>query len=275
MRIGILTNFKECCTEEDYIIAKSFAEDGHKVDLLDFPVEFDYENVYDLVVLKNAWDLNQKTYKNYFAQLDKFFEKLNKSNCKIVSSLDGNFNFDKYGKKYMVDLYKMGYKVVPTIDDLSDLEKLPVVKSYIKKPYVAYDGFDMQIISRKDLKNLSLHKEVLQPKLEFISEVQIYFINDEFQYALEFTPSKWPNYPTPHEIKPNQKYIDEAVKVIHLNDASCSFNRVDFLRLNKEEMIILEFADSNPNLSLPLLSKETLNKFLKNFKTAIYNYLNK
>ena len=131
----------------------------------------------------------------------------------------------------------------------------------------------MKIINRKELKNIELNKEVLQPKLDFISEVQLYFVNDKFQYALEYTPSKWPNYPTPHEFMPNQKYIDEAVKVINLNNASCSFNRVDFLRLNKEEMIILEFADSNPNLSLPLLSQETLNKFLKNFKTAIYIYM--
>ncbi len=273
MRIGIITNFKECCTKEDYIIAKSFAEDGHKVDLLDFPVQFEFDNIYDLFILKNAWDLNEKTYKNYVEELDKFIIKMKNSNCKIVSSLDGNLDFNKYGKKYLAELYKKGYNVVPTIDSLEDLSLLPDVSEYILKPYVAYDGFDMRKISRQDLSNLKLYNEVLQPNLKFISEVQLYFVNDEFQYALEYAPSKWPDYPTPHEFIPNQKYIDEAVKIIKLNSASCSFNRVDFLRLNNDEMVILEFADSNPNMSLPLLSKETLNKFLKNFKNAIYNYL--
>ena len=101
MRIGILTNFSNGCTDEDFIIAKSFAEDGHKVDLLDFPINMDLQNVYDLIILKNAWDLNEKTYKNYLLELDKTIEKLKQSKCKIVSSFDGNMNFEKYGKKYL------------------------------------------------------------------------------------------------------------------------------------------------------------------------------
>ncbi len=273
MRIGILTSFKECCTKEDYIIAKAFAEDGHKVDLLDFPIEFEFENVYDLLILKNAWDLNETTYKNYFSELEKFVEKVTKSNCKIVSSPDGCLNFDKYGKKYLAELYKKGYNVVPTIDNVEDINILPVAEKYIKKPYVSYDGFDMKQILRKDLESLTLKEEVLQPKLSFISEVQLYFVNNMFQYALEYAPSKWPNYPTPHEFVPDQKYIDQAIEVINLNNASCSFNRVDFLRVSEDKMVILEFADSNPNLSLPMLCKETLNKFLKNFKQAIYKYM--
>ena len=272
MRIGILTSFKECCTKEDYIIAKSFAEDGHKVDLLDFPIQFEFKNVYDLLILKNVWDLNENTYKNYFNELEKFLNKVTESNCKIVSSLDGKFNFNKYGKKYLAELYKKGYNVVPTINNVEDINILPVVEKYIKKPYVSYDGFDMQQITYNDLGTLTLKDEVLQPKIKFISEVQLYFVDNRFQYALEYTPSKWPEYPTPHELVPDQKFIDQAVEVINLNKASCSFNRVDFLRLSEDEIIILEFADYNPNLSLPLLCKETLNKFLKNFKHAVYKY---
>ena len=40
MNIGIITSFREVCTREDYVIAKSFSKDGHHVDLLDFPVTF-------------------------------------------------------------------------------------------------------------------------------------------------------------------------------------------------------------------------------------------
>lgn len=273
MRIGILTNFNNGCTEEDFIIAKSFAEDGHKVDLLDFPINLDLQNVYDLLILKNAWDLNENTYKNYLTELDKMKAKLKQTQCKIVSSLDGKMDFEKYGKKYLVDLFNAGYNVVPTIDNIIDIAKLPEAKIYIKKPYVSYDGFDMQEIKRNNLKNLNLNNEILQPKLDFISEVQLYFINDKFQYALEYTPSKWPNYPTPHSFLPSKKYINQAIEIININGASCSFNRVDFLKLNDNDMIILEFADSNPNLSLPMLDKKTLNMFLQNFKHEIYNYI--
>lgn len=273
MRIGILTNFSNGCTEEDFIIAKSFAEDGHKVDLLDFPISLDFQNVYNFLLLKNIWDLNEKTYKNYLQDFDKIIYKLKQSKCKFVSSFDGNMNFEKYGKKYLSDLYNEGYNVVPTISDLSDINKLPKVKQYVKKPFVSYDGFDMQIIDEKELKDIKLDNEILQPKLDFISEVQLYFINDKFQYALEYTPSKWPDYPTPHMIKPNKKFVNQAIEIIRLNNASCSFNRVDFLRLNEHDMVILEFADSNPNLSLTMLDNNTLKKFLKNFKHEIYDYI--
>ncbi len=102
MRIGIITSFKECCTKEDYILAKSFAEDGHHVDLLDFPLIEGYECNYNLLILKNAWDLNEETYKNYFTQEEQFFERVQKSKTKIVNSLDGKLNFRKRGKKYLL-----------------------------------------------------------------------------------------------------------------------------------------------------------------------------
>lgn len=273
MRIAIITSFKEKCTEEDFIIAKSFAEDGHKVDLLDFPINFNIDERYDLILLKNAWLLDKHTYRSYFDNLEQFLNEIKKTKCKLVSSQDGSLNFDKFGKKYLVDLYKNKYNVVPTIDDINNIGELPVVDEYIKKPYIAYDGFDMQQIRRNQLKNLKLQNEVLQPKLNFISEVQLYFINNKFQYALEYTPHKWPDYPLPHEFKPAKKYIEQAKEIIEINNATCSFNRVDFLRLNEKDMIMLEFADTNPNLSLPLLSKPTLNKFLKEFKKVIYSYI--
>ncbi len=151
-----------------------------------------------------------------------------------------NLTLKNMGKKYLANLYKAGYNVVPTIDDINDINILPSAEEYIKKPYVAYDGFDMQIIKREEIENIKLSDEILQPKLNFKSEVQLYFVNDTFQYALEYSPSKWPDYSTPYEIIPNQKYIEQAKSIINLNSASCSFNRIDFLKLNNDEMTSLE-----------------------------------
>ncbi len=272
MKIAVITSFKECCTEEDFLIAKAFAEDGHKVDLLDFPLNNKFEDIYDLLIFKNAWDLNEDTYKDCLEQFDLFLNRVRLSKIKIVNSLDGKLQFDRLGKKVLVDLYKEGFNVVPTIDNMEDLVLLPEVDTYIKKPYMSYDGFDMVEVKRKDLDGLVLKKEVLQPKMKFKGEVQMYFVNDEFQYALEYTPSKWPDYPTPHEITPDKAKIEEGRKLVRKNGASCSFTRVDFLRLEDDSLMVLEFADSNPNMSLPMLSEKSKNKFLKNFKKAVYEY---
>lgn len=273
MKIAIITNFKECCTMEDYILSKSFAEDGHHVDLLDFPIIEGYENNYDLLIIKNTWDLNEKTYKKYFLDEEQFFQRVQGIKTKIVNTLDGKLNFRKLGKRILADLYKKGYNVVPTIDDMSDFGILPKAEKYVKKPIIGYDGFDMQFIDCADVHKFILDNEVLQPKLEIKSEVQMYFVNDKFEYALEYTPSKWPDYPTPREIIPSHKDIEMALKFIKINNQSCGFSRIDFLKLHDDSLIMLEMADSNPNMSLPLLSHKTLEKFLTDFKHACYEYV--
>ncbi len=150
---------------------------------------------------------------------------------------------------------------------------MPRTEKYVKKPIIGYDGFDMLFIDFCDVNKIKLKNEILQPKLDIKSEVQMYFVNDKFEYALEYTPSKWPDYPTPKEVKPEAKDIEMALKFIKLNNLSCSFGRIDFLKLEDDSLIMLEMADSNPNMCLPHLSKETLNKFLFDFKKACYDYI--
>ncbi len=273
MKIAIITSFREVCTEEDFVIAKSFAEDGHHVDLLDFPLNFPVEKYYDLIIFKNAWYLSEDKVEKFFEDEFQLMQKIEKTNCKIVCSNDGKLLFNTIGKKYLADLFKQGFNVVPTINDMKDIDLLPKVEKYIKKPFVSYEGFGMEVVSKEDLKNLELKNEILQPKVDFISEVQLYFINNDYQYAMEYTPHKWPDYPTPHMFSPTQKYIDEAKRIMELNGASCSIGRVDFLRVNKDEMQILEFADTCPNMNLLMVDKDTLKKFLKNFKEAVYKYV--
>lgn len=275
MKIAIITSFREVCTREDYIIAKSFSKDGHHVDLLDFPVALPVEKYYDLIIFKNAWYLSEDKVDKFFKDVKDLMKRIEKSDCRVVCSNDGKLKFNTIGKKYLADLYKQKFKVVPTIDNIKDVDILPVVDKYIKKPFVSYEGFGMQEISREDLKTLKLKNEILQSKIDFISEVQLYFVNNQYQYAVEYTPRKWPDYPTPHMFKPAQKYINEAKRLIDLNNATCSINRVDFLRVNENEMLLLEFADTCPNMNLSLIDREASEKFLKNFKKAVYEYMKK
>ncbi len=80
------------------------------------------------------------------------------------------------------------------------------------------------------------------------------------------------DYPTPHEITPSQDQIKDAQRFVRKNGAACSFNRVDYLRLEDDRLIVLEFADSNPHMAITELSEKTRNNFLKNFKNVVYDY---
>ncbi len=273
MKIAVVTNLYDECSDEDYIIAKSFAEDGHHVDILNFPVDHKLIKDYQLIVFKNAWDLNEKTYRNYFAQEAEFFKAVKKAKVPIVNTLDGKLDFATRGKRILVDLYKQGYNVVPTIDDMKELDLLPKSDFYIVKPTIGYDGFDMKKVSAKKISKVVLKDEVVQPKLSFKSEIQMYFVNGRFMYALKYSPSKWPDYPDPVEVKLNRSQIKMGEDLFKLYGLTCSFGRVDFLELEDGKLIMLEMADSNPNMSLPYLSKKTLNKFLTAFKKAVYEYM--
>ncbi len=275
MRIAILTNFNNGCTKEDFILASSFSKDGHKADLIDFPMVDGTEDNYDIIILKNSWDLNENTYKNYFKQEEDFFNKMIAKNKLVVSSLDGKLNFRENGKRVLVNLFKKGYNVVPSICNIEDFALLPQAEKYIKKPITGYDGFDMEFLSDEEAKTTTLHNEILQPKLKFISEVQVYFINEDFQYAFEYKPSKWPDYPRPTEISLSESDIEMAKSFIKLDGMSCAFYRIDFLKLENNKLILLEMADTNPNLSIPYLSKDTQKRFLNNFKNAVYKYIQK
>lgn len=215
MKIAILTNFADECSLEDFILSKSFAEDGNQVDLLNFPAKKNVLKSYDIIILKNAWDLNEKTYRNYFKEEQKFYDFIKKTKLFLINAFDGELQFTKYGKNMLVDLFKKGYNVVPSINNINDFHLLPKSDKYIKKPAIGYDGFDMEILNFEQASKANLKNEILQPKLDFKSEVQMYFVNDEFQYALEYIPSKWPDYPKPKEYIVSDEEIKEATDFIN------------------------------------------------------------
>ena len=187
----------------------------------------------------------------------------------VTVNLEGNF--DGKGKQYMVDLFKKGMPVIPSYDNPDDVKDSYL--EYIIKLPVSYSSFGQITVSKDELKNHFKDGLIIQPKIDFISEVQFYYVGNDFQYALSYTPCKYPLYPKPIKYIPTEEELDNANMFANLSGLKVGVQRIDFLRKPDGKLILLEVEDTSPNLSLYELDIETKNLFLNNYKLNIYNYL--
>lgn len=184
-------------------------------------------------------------------------------------NFDGKF--DGSGKQYLVELYKKGYPVIPTVDNINDVSKLPECAAYLLKPHNGLDGFGIVSLPKEQLKQHFNHNYVIQPKLDFVSEVQFYFVGNKLEYALEFSPSKVPVYPIPTIYAYTKK---EQLLAQTFADLSPNYNgvqRIDFLKTN-QGLLLLEIEDSSPYLDLESVSYYKRTTFIRDYKHLVYTY---
>ncbi len=169
-------------------------------------------------------------------------------------------------------MYEKGYPVIPTSTDMKLFEKYPRNSLFYLKMINGYDGYG-QCVKVKDGVTPNSNY-IIQPKINFTKEIEFYFINRKFQYALEFVPSKKPVYPIPKLYD----YTDQELEVASCFADMCKeefvgVQRIDFLKTSDNQLLLLEIGDSAPYLNLNSLDKNTKEMFLKNYKEAVYEYL--
>ena len=269
MKILMLTNLDDkYAYQEDNWIANSLEEDGHKVIRANIEYNEKLNEEADIIIRRNTWKEDGKI-QEYQKEVEKVTQRL-----KYINKLKVNFNgrFDAKGKEYLVELYKKGYSVIPTIQDKKDVEKLPECEKYLLKPLDSYDGIGQLKVTKQELNKIINKKYIIQPIMEFQSEVQFYFINYEFQYALEFIPSKIPVYPDPVEYKYNEEELKLAKSFANLNDKLIGVQRIDFIKTKENKLLLLEIEDAAPYLDLDMLKEEKRKQFITNYKKMIYNF---
>ena len=113
---------------------------------------------------------------------------------------------------------------------------------------------------------------IIQPKIDFVSEVQFYYVGNKFEYALEFVPSKVPIYPEPKNYKFTKQ---ELLLANHFANLSPNYNgvqRIDFLKTTSGQLLLLEIEDSSPYLDLESVTTYKRRRFIKDYKNLVYNY---
>lgn len=172
---------------------------------------------------------------------------------------------DMAGKQYLIDLTDQGYPVIPTIDTPDHLDRLPQTAEYVVKPKAGADSHGLEFVHRDDLPaglaNKTSRDLLIQPKIDFRYEVSFYFVDHDFQYAL--------NAPDPAkrweltQYDPTEQDLEFAQKFIDWNDLDHGIQRVDACRTQDGDLLLVELEDLNPYLSLDRTTDRVRSNFTK------------
>ena len=269
MKILIVTDIDNPGLKEDCFIAKSFINDGHHVTIARQDYDERLDELYDIILIRNIWHLNADKYEDEKDNISKLLNRLRKKN---ILGINIYGKFDEYGKMYLKELYDKGYPVIPTGIKLEDFNFKGKYDKFLLKPIKGFDGFGIIECDKKKIVNNQNH--IIQPKIKFKKEIEFYFLNNEFQYVLEFIPSKKPIYPIPSLYDYSESELKIAQTFASLCDKKfCGVQRIDFLKDENDKLLLLEIGDSAPYLNLNSLDEKTRNKFINNYKRMVYEYI--
>ena len=270
MNILILSNPNDIYAKEDEMLAESFEKDGNKVLMqwVDYDEKLDDE--YDVVLRRNTWVQEEEN----IPLFDKYNEIL-KKRVKNKPIKKVNFYYpDSEGKCYLIDYYKKGLPVIPSTDNLEDAKKFDGYDEFVLKPLNSFGSAIGQKIVKKDELEKEFEEGILiQPKMDFKSEVQCYFVKDELMYTFEFVPSKYPNYPDPLVIELTDKERELVYKFVKEVNVEAGFLRIDFLRLQNDELVLLEIEATAPFMDLVMVEEDLRNRVIDKYKQNIYEYV--
>lgn len=268
MKILIITNLQNECSEEDVWIAQSFLKDGHEVKLVNKYYNPELEKQFDIFIKRYSWieDISQFS----VGQAESDYEtRIVKKDLPRIN-FDGKF--DNSGKHYLSKLYKKGYHVIPTISNPKDLAILPNAERYLVKPVNGYDGFGIIECSREELKYKWNEDYVIQPKVNFDSELQFYFIGNKFEFAQIFKPRKINSHENAYMYTPTKKEIEIAKSFAMLNGKNFNgVQRIDFLKAG-DKILLSELEDDSPYMAIEALKGSQREAFINDFKSMTYAY---
>lgn len=266
--ILILSNLNNIESKEDILLKDRFEKDGNKVDIMWIDYDEKLDSNYDLIIRRDTWIENEND-TIYYKQKNSELIKRLVTSLKTINLI----GLDGRGKEYLKDLYYKNMTVIPTTDILEDALKWNSSDYVLKVKDSFGSGICQKFVSKEELPKNFNDKFLIQPKLKFKSEVQVYFINNRLMYAYEYTPSKYPDYPEPKLINLTEEEILLAKEFADISDIKFGMKRIDFLRLLDDSLILLEIEDNSPHMNIDILDEELRNEVLDFYVNGIYEYL--
>lgn len=254
---------REYYTEDLYIISK--LKDEFEVIICHPTHSKNYERLVDIVVFRNTG--STMYYKQYF---DEFVERVNSNSIITYNEMTGMG--DMKGKQHLLDLTKLNYPVIPSVENLQNIKLLPTTEKYILKRKDGADSIGMKVVDYHELKKQSLKNQIVQPYIDFEYEVSFYYIDDQFQYAL-YAPQKTKRWNL-KKYTPTENDLAFADKFIKWNTINHGIQRVDACRLKDDKLLLVELEDLNPFLSIELLVQSERDSFISDFKKSLMRIIN-
>ena len=219
---------------------------------------------FDAVVVRNSGPVL-----GYQAEYDAFRERALRTGARVYNQLSGRA--DMAGKQYLLDLSAAGFPVIPTVDRVEDLDRLPRTDRYVVKPKLGADSIGLEIVPADRLPALIDGSVLVQPCVDFSYEVSFYFVDHDFQYALHApdTEKRWqlePYEPAPADLEFAQRFVD-------WNGIDHGIQRVDACRAPDGELLLVELEDLNPYLSLEALDDMRRDAFVAALKASLHRFV--
>ncbi len=221
-----------------------------------------FEDAADVIVFRNTGAVAgfQDVY-------DAFRARVEKKGLQTYNEFTGQA--DMLGKQYLLDMTNAGMRVIPTVDNLDDLGKLPEANRFVLKPKGGADSAGLEFLTRDELlaKELSGGETLVQPAVDFEYELSFYFVDSEFEYAL-YAPhanARWELAP----YKATDADLAFASDFVEWNSIRHGIQRVDACRTADGDLLLVELEDLNPYLSLDRLDTDVRDCFLAHFTCAL------
>ncbi|WP_432195998.1 hypothetical protein [Streptomyces sp. bgisy027] len=221
-------------------------------------------SAFDAVVVRNSGPVLA-----YQDAYDDFRRRAIADGTRVYNPLSGGA--DMAGKQYLLDLTAAGYPVIPTVDRVADLHRLPDADRYVVKPKLGADSMGLRIVPAKEVRGSVAGDVLVQPCVDFAYEVSFYFVDHDFQYALyaPHTDRRWQLEP----YEPAGGDLEFARRFVEWNGLGHGIQRVDACRAPGGELLLVELEDLNPYLSLDALDDAGRDAFVAAMKTSLHRFL--
>lgn len=216
-----------------------------------------FETHVDGIVIRNSGPIT-----NYPIEFEAFKKRVNQFSLKTFNSLDGKADIN--GKSYLPSLFKQGYPVIPSIADPQEIAILPDAQTFAVKPMMGADSIGLRFVQHEEIEPLTANEFVIQPKLDIEEEHSLFFLDNQFCYALKTVNKRWEMIP----FAPGKEELQIANTFIHWNQMKTGIQRVD-LAQTSDGLFLVELEDINPFLSLELLDPLTQQKFIARVKKSL------
>jgi hypothetical protein len=216
-----------------------------------------FESHVDAIVIRNSGPIT-----HYLEAFGQFKKRVIQQGLKTFNSMDGKA--DMRGKYYLPKLCQAGYQVTPSIADPKAIDQLPEATEYVVKPMLGADSIGLKFVERAAIETLPSNEYVIQPRLDIQEEHSLFFLNNQFCYALKTAGNRWELVP----FEPDEAELKLAETFIAWNQMKNGIQRVDFAKTH-EGLFLVELEDINPFLSLELLKSHVRQNFIDRMKQAL------
>ncbi len=194
----LLTNFHHSpideLEEEDIFLAHYLRKEFNVI--MSHPLDCEVvEDSADIVFIRNVWPIF-----SYEKEWEIVKSRFLKKKLNTHPQLTGRG--DLLGKNHVLELFRAGVPVIPSIDTVKDLSQLPEQEYYAIKPKNSCDAIGFEKLTKKEVLAKNPKNHIIQPFIDFEYEVSFYILDNELLSSFftlkkvgtykiqEYTPTK-------------------------------------------------------------------------------------